>query len=168
MSCLWKATCIRHFHLLGLVAGPLDIIPRSKHEWIPSTSFLLFSVCVWIEYSFIYSSVSMGNCCGTSATSDGHVFSSDERHNPVQASGYTQQSPGRGHAHNASSTAANTGSSTHRAEGGMTPDSFAEVAVQPAEPQQLEHIADREGILKFFLNRSDTWKHSALCTHSTN
>lgn len=68
----------------------------------------------------------MGNCCGASPTTDSRVISVvNKRENPVPAR--PPPSPG------------------HRTPGHRTPDSLPELSI-PSEPQQLEHMADREGM----------------------
>lgn len=68
------------------------------------------------------------NCCTAPPTTNNHIFSPSERENPITgnsppSSGVPVASHVTGHA---------------------TPDSMPEI-IFPPEPQQLEHIADREG-----------------------
>lgn len=71
----------------------------------------------------------MGNCCTATPTSD--AFSTSQSENPVP-----RASP------------LNVGVAGPT-EGHMNPDSMPELAI-PAESQQLEHMADREGkVLEF-------------------
>ena len=76
----------------------------------------------------------MGNCCAATPTTDSHVFSADERENPIP-----RTSP------HGIGVAGQQRAPTTTTAGHVTPDSLPEVSVPPAEPQQLEHIADREG-----------------------
>lgn len=74
----------------------------------------------------------MGNCCAAVPTSDSSCVHStaNERENPLPAEAPPSTSHSVGYG-------ANGG-------GHMTPDSLPELMI-PSEPQQLEHMADREG-----------------------
>ena len=73
----------------------------------------------------------MGNCCAATPTLDNHTF---RRVSTTETNQIPRASP-----HNVG-VAGRTG-------GHMTPDSLPELPLPPptAEPQELEHIADREG-----------------------
>ena len=81
----------------------------------------------------------MGNCCAATPTSDSHRFAvANEHRNPIPAAGHAHQHNPHAHHSPGRQNAALAGG------GHATPDSLAEISI-PAEPQQLEHIADREG-----------------------
>lgn len=75
----------------------------------------------------------MGNCCGATPTTDSRVISVvNERENPVPS-------------HFTPSSSHDMSGPGHR-----TPDSLPEFQVA-SEPQQLEHMADREGKSNLFM-----------------
>ncbi len=94
----------------------------------------------------------MGNCCSATPTSDGPVFGVTKREYESAPHPQQQAPPPDPHRRqNSQHSVTGDGGGGDGGGGGMgagnmTPDSLS----TPAEPQQLEHMADREGNTKLF------------------